>query len=195
MELFILILVAYSVMSDEVSVEKDCVKCTEDGNQVYYRVMFSPYVQSDFICRPSSALVSKFGYIVDSACDANSCRNISYRPLLKENYRYGYFDCRLDRSVPRQIENFSLVQLVRDYLEILLLSVMCGLLLLKKKLLTECVDKHLKPEEPDTMAKKEYQLPLTRLKRMQQPTEKDISKRRSPYNPETDLTGQDVVDA
>jgi hypothetical protein len=71
---------------------------------------------------------------------------------------------------------------------------MCGLLLLKKKMLTECVDKHLKPKEHDTMAEKEYQLPLTRLKRMQQPTEKDIPKLRSPYNIETDLTGQDVVD-
>jgi hypothetical protein len=200
MELFILILATCSVMSDETTIEENCVKCTADGNQVYYRVMFSPYVQSDFICRPSSALVSKFGYIVDSACDANSCRNISYRPLLKESYRYGYFDCRMDRTVPRQTEDFSLIQIVRDYLEILLLSIMCGLLLLKKKLLTECVEKHLSPKEeraivadkrsgPLPLTTRDYQLPLTRLKRMKQPTEKNLAELRPPFNVDTDVTG------
>jgi hypothetical protein len=191
MALFVLFFLACSAMSSEVSIEDKCKTCVQDGNQVYYRVMFSPYVQSDFICRPSSALVSKFGYVVDSACDDIACKNISYRPLLRNSYRQGYFDCRLNSEVPAK-EHSPIVQLVRDYLELLLLGIMCTLLVLKKKLLTECVNR-LKPldqQEEETVPNNEFHLPLTRMKRMKLAEDEgeDVVEGRPPFNIYMDTT-------
>jgi hypothetical protein len=151
MELFLLaILISQSLGSHNVTseVEDNCMVCVETPKHTYYKIIWNPTGPAEYVCRTTATLVSKFGYIVDSACDKNGCMNISSRPLLRNSRRYGYFDCNYKETAPISNHHAKLVQIIRDYLEIFLMSIVCAILVLKKKILMECINSHR--DKPDS---------------------------------------------
>jgi hypothetical protein len=146
MELFVLILLLSIATADEQEVENDCLSCIKRDRHTFYKVVWSTSAPAEYVCRSSGTLISKFGYVVDSACDEMDCANITTRLHLRHSRRYGYFDCRLQETVETSNHHSKIIHIIRDYLEILLMSIVCGILVLKKKLLIQCIKSHWKEE-------------------------------------------------
>jgi hypothetical protein len=145
MELYILILIvsqALGLQNASSLVEDECNTCILNNQLTFYKIFWSINNPAEYTCRSSATLVSKFGYVVDSACDSVGCANISHRPLLGNSRRYGYFDCRLQETVETSNHHAKIVQIIRDYLEIFLMSIVCAILVLKKRLLVDCIQSH-----------------------------------------------------
>lgn len=140
MELFIFILIAQTVASS--TVQEECEKCIAKPDHAFYKIIWSVSAPTEYVCRSNANLISKFGYVVDSACDQESCGNLSTRPLLRHGRRYGYFDCKLQDTVETSNHHARIVAVVRDYLEIFLMSIVCAILVLKKRILLECINSH-----------------------------------------------------
>jgi hypothetical protein len=144
MELFTLLIISTVpfALSSEDAIEPDCLACIRKEHHTFYKVIWAAAAPTDYVCRSAGTLISKFGHIVDSACDEMDCQNISSRPLLRNSRRYDYFDCRLQETIETKNRHAKLVQIIRDYLEIILMSIVCGILVLKKKILLQCIKSH-----------------------------------------------------
>lgn len=140
MELLIFVLIARTLAST--SVQEECEKCIAKSDHAFYKIIWSVSAPTEYICRSNANLISKFGYVVDSACDQEACGNLSIRPLLRHGRRYGYYDCRKQETIETSNHHATIVAVIRDYLEILLMSIVCAILVLKKRILLECINSH-----------------------------------------------------
>jgi hypothetical protein len=143
MEVFILISVVFIMrVAANRTVEQECLECVNEKKMTFYKTVWASKDPSEYSCRKYAYSVSTFGYVVDTACIESECQNITLRPLLHNSRRYGYFYCQTQQIVDSSNHHAKVVQTVRDYLEIVLLSVVCGILVLKKQLLIDCIKSH-----------------------------------------------------
>jgi len=118
------------------SIEEECKACTLEGNKMFIKIIHYPFSRAEYVCRDSALLVSKFGIIADRSCTPEQCFNITNRPVMRTFTRHELF-CE-DSDFSPNGNHIQILTIVKDYLEIILMSVMIGLLVLKKSLIESC---------------------------------------------------------
>jgi hypothetical protein len=114
-----------------------CRNCTADGNKIFLKVIYQPFARAEYVCRQSATLVSKFGIIVDRSCSPAMCLNFTARPITRS---FGRLELDCSDGV-EYTDHYSVITIIKDYLEIIFMSTILALILLKKSLLEKCLQK------------------------------------------------------
>jgi hypothetical protein len=141
MKLFLILLVSGFACAGQnwTVVEQACRHCTADGTKMYLKIIYQPLSSPEFVCRSSAVLISKFGIIVDRSCRPDQCENIFSRPITRTFSKLELACMDIEDSTTSY--HFQILTIVREYLEIILMSTILGLLLLKKSILETCIKK------------------------------------------------------
>jgi len=137
--IFLSFVVTTTAISSLSEIEDDCRQCTANGTQVFVKLIVEPIYQAEYVCKSSAILVSKFGIVVDRICHPTECKNITTRPISRTFSRYDLF-CD---HVETESGSFhaTILEIIKNYLEILLMSTIFALLVLKKSILEKCLKK------------------------------------------------------
>jgi hypothetical protein len=80
MEVFILISVVFIMgVAANRTVEQECLECVNEKKMTFYKTVWASKDPPQYSCRKYAYLVSKFGYVVDTACIESECQNITLR--------------------------------------------------------------------------------------------------------------------
>jgi len=124
------------------SIEEECKSCTAEGNKMFIKILHSPFSRAKYVCRDSALLLSKFGIVADRSCSPEQCKNITNRPVMRT---FSWFEVFFeDSDFSANSNHIQVLTIIKDYLEILLVSIMIGRLLLKKSILETGFKKNLK---------------------------------------------------
>jgi hypothetical protein len=136
-----LALMATAARSTDMSVEDQCKSCTYDGSKIFLKIIFRPMFRPEYVCRESALLVSKFGIVVDRSCTPDGCRNNTSTPIVRKFSRTE-LGCS-DSDLSEHGTDIQLITIVKDYVEIIVMSTFLAILLLKKSLLEKCIKNEL----------------------------------------------------
>jgi len=121
------------------SVHSDCLKCVKAPYHTCYKIKWTTSSTPVFACRASAMFVSRFALSVETACIEEDCNALdSVLDGLRER-RMWYFSCH--HHPVNRLRHEKLVKIVRDYVEIIFLGILCGVLVLKKQMLLRCIKK------------------------------------------------------
>jgi len=143
-KIVIILCSAGQVLSNYTVIEDECKSCTANKSRVYLKSIWLSNMPASFTCRESFSLASKFGIIVDRACVPEECNGIYHRPIM-ESFGSKSIHClqlnfnqeQQDHTEPPSNSLHEIIKMVRDYMEIIFISVVLALLLLKKKMLED----------------------------------------------------------
>jgi len=140
--LILCLVAAFAAAENFTTIENSCFNCTTDGQKVFLKVMFAPFAKAKFICRKSALLASQFGAVVDRACREDQCKAIDTRPITR-TFVGNELSCIEEEDVGLPSNGQKVVSLIREYLEIVFMLSIMGLLFVKKSMIQGCVNNRL----------------------------------------------------
>jgi len=120
------------------SLISDCIHCVRNLDHTYYKIKWAVSSNETFACRSSAMLISRFAVSVETACNEEDCARVHGSSDSTIVRKYWYFACNHNSGTNR---HGKMVKIVRDYVEIVFLSLLCGVLVLKKQMLLGCIKK------------------------------------------------------
>jgi len=139
----VLVLLVYSAGCENLTVtEQECISCVSNGTRVFLKLQFTPLsVAPTYWCRKSALFASQFGAIVERVCAAENCKGIEHRPITR-TYQGNELSCH-GSPAPETTSSLDLLSTIRECMEIIFMVVVMSLLLIKKSLIENCVQKNI----------------------------------------------------
>ena len=125
--------------------EDSCKTCILDKTNVFLKVITFPSSQIDYVCQSIFNNKLKTQIIVDRACKIEQSlhiSNFSFKPIV--NFTEGICDeeITLHERTSHEKTHEQILNIIRDYTEILFMGIILSLMFIKKVMLDKCLFKN-----------------------------------------------------